>query len=111
MRSFLCGTVVLLVCVVAFGKDYDATITKIDGDKVTAKVGDAEKVFLLVESTKYEGGKKDSTQTKETLTKRLEKAKDAGVKATISTEEKDGKEVLKDNTPVVGKVALKKKGA
>ena len=41
---------------------------------------------------------------------RLDKAKD-GLKATISTEEKDGKEVLKDGNPTVAKVMTKKKGA
>jgi hypothetical protein len=114
MRSFFCGLFALVVCVVAFGKDYDGTVTKVDGDKVTFMVEPAEKdgkavekTFILTEDTKYQGGK---NATKETLTKRLEKNKE-GVKATISSEEKDGKETTKDSALIATKVAMKKKGA
>lgn len=94
MRSLVCALCAFVVCAVAFAKDYDGTITKIDGDKLTVKVGEKEQTFVVTDATKYEGGaKKDTPASKETLVKGLERAKGM-LKAKITTEEKDGKEIV-----------------
>lgn len=107
--SVLFGMVAaLILCTVAIvnAKEYDGTITKIDGDNLTVKVGDAEKVFVVTEATKYQGGaKKDTPASKETLSKALERSK-GSLKAKIETEEKDGKEVVKGGNAVVAKVSV-----
>jgi len=108
MRSLVCALCAFVLCAVAIAKDYDGTITKIDGDKMTVKVGDKEQTFILTDATKIEGaGKKDTTPDKASLTRSLDRAKGM-LKAKISTEEKDGKEVMKDGSPVAVKVVAER---
>jgi hypothetical protein len=95
----------VVACVSA--KEYMGTVTKIDDLKktVTVKVGDDEKTFSYSDKTEMTG-RKGKTMTVDQVSKRLQAVGDKGMAATIVTEEKDDKEVVKDGNPVVTKITF-----
>jgi len=110
MRKFLCCLFAFAICAVSFAKDYEGVATKVDGDKVTVKVGDKEMVFSTNADTKVVGGaKKDTAASLETLAKFIEKAGEKA-KVKVTTAEKDGKEVEKDGKPVAATITAGGKG-
>lgn len=86
--------VALLLCVSAvLADEIRGRITKVDEDAktVTVMTKDGEKTIHVADDAKLPG--KGGKGTLEGLKKRVEKAGDKGVKATITTERKGGKDV------------------
>lgn len=106
MRSLLCTLFAFVICAVALAGKYEGTLTKIDGDKATVKVGEDEKTFSITEKTTFAGGKK--MPTKESLTKILEKAK-KGIPVVVETEGEGAKESITKLTVAFKKKTEKKK--
>src|SRR5262249_21362961 len=86
---------VVVACVSA--KEYKGTMTKIDEDKktVTVKVDDKDHVFTYTDKTEFLRGNGKAIP-QEFLSKLAEKIGDKGIPTTVTTDEKDGKEVEKD---------------
>jgi hypothetical protein len=102
----LLALALIVACVSA--KEYKGSITKIDTDKktVTFKVDDSDKTFSYTDKSEFVGGKGPIPQ--ENLSKFAGKV--AGRKATIQTDEKDGKEVVdKDGNAVIKSLTIGKK--
>jgi hypothetical protein len=95
----------LVTCVSA--KEYKGVATKIDQEKktITVKVDDAEKTFVYTDTTDFlrPNGK---PLAQSALTKIAASFGDNGPKVTIATEEKDGKEVLKDGNATATKITV-----
>lgn len=98
--------VLAVACVSA--KEYMGTITKVDTVKktMTVKVGDEEKTFSYSDKTVITG-RKGNSMTPEQVSKQIEKGRQPNV--TLTTEEQDGKEVIKDGNPFATKIEAKKK--
>jgi hypothetical protein len=100
---------VVVACVSA--KEYTGTMTKIDEDKktVTVKVDDKEHVFSYTDKTEFLRAKNGKAIPQEFLSKLAEKIGDKGIPATVTTDEKDGKEVVKGGHAVATKFTVGKK--
>jgi hypothetical protein len=100
---------VVVACVSA--KEYVGKMTKIDEDKktVTVKVDDKDHVFSFSDKTEFIKGKDGSSIPHEFLSKLGERAAEKGIPTTVTTAEKDGKEVEKDGHAVATKFLLGKK--
>jgi hypothetical protein len=100
MMRKLFGTlaVAVLFCVGAvLADEIKGKVTKVDesGNKITVTKEDGSKVELSIgEDTKYPG--KGDKATLKNFAKAVDKAGDKGVSVTVSTEKKDGKEVVKE---------------
>jgi hypothetical protein len=101
----LLALALIVACVSA--KEYTGNITKIDTDKklVTVKIDDKEKTFAYTDKTEFLKGD-GSAIPQEFLSKLGGKLGDKGRKATVTTDEKDGKEVETDGNAVATKFAL-----
>jgi hypothetical protein len=100
---------VVVACVSA--KEYKGTITKIDPDKktVTVKVDDKDKTFAYTDKSDFLKGD-GSAIPHDFLSKVSERIEKKGpIPATITTDEKDGKEVEANGNPVATKFAFGKK--
>src|SRR5262249_23298777 len=89
--------IALLLCVgVVMAEEIKGKITKVDVDKKMLTVNaDGKDHDLLVDDNADLGkGKGGNPRTLEQLAKQVEKAGDKGVKATITTEKKKGKDVV-----------------
>jgi hypothetical protein len=107
LRKITAVLALALVVACVSAKEYKGTVTKVDSAKktLTVKVGDDEKTFVYSDKTEFIG-RKGKAVTQEQLPKMAEKAGDRGMAATIVTEEKDDKEVVKDGNPVASKVTF-----
>src|SRR5947209_9590510 len=100
----------VVACVSA--KEYKGTVTKIDTDKhtITAKVDGEDKTFGYTDSTEFmrqgRGGKEAKAIPSDKLGIVAERVAEKGAPATIVTDEKDGKEVVKGGKPVASKVTI-----
>lgn len=95
LRSICCFLFVVALCITTvFAGEYkNARITKLEGDKITVKVGKQEKTFTLGTTVTITRGDKEVKTG--ALTKNLEKSK-KGVAADITTEgEGDAEKVTK----------------
>jgi len=101
----LLALALVVACVSA--KEYKGTVTKIDTDKktVTVKIDDADKTIAYTDKTEFVRGKGKAIP-QENLSKLAEKLGDKGFAATITTDEKDGKEVVTDGNPVATKISF-----
>lgn len=109
LRSICCFLFVVALCITTvFAGEYkNAVITKVEGDKITVKVGKQEKTFTLSDAATVTQG--DKTLKTGGLTKRLEKAK-KGVRADVTTEGTgDAEKVTKIVLTGGGKGGKKKK--
>jgi hypothetical protein len=100
----------VVACVSA--KEYKGTATKLDTDKktVTIKVDDKETTIGYSDKTEFFRGTDAVAQ--ENLGKAAKRANSKGIPGIIIlTDEKDGKEVLKDGNPVATKVTFPGKKA
>ena len=88
-------------------KEYKGTITKVDPDKklVTVKIDDKDKTFTYTDKTEFLKGN-GTAIPQEFLSKVGDRAAKKGIPATITTDEKDGKEVITDGNPVATKFAF-----
>jgi hypothetical protein len=111
-RKLTAVLVLVLAVACVSAKEYMGSITKVDSVKktMTVKVGDEEKTFAYSDKTEFIG-RKGNTQTAEQVSKQVEKAaeKNRSVTVTITTEEADGKEVVKEGNPFATKVSAAKK--
>jgi hypothetical protein len=101
--------IVLVACVSA--KEYKGNITKINTDKktVTVKIDDADKTFSYTDKTEFVG-RKGNTIPQDNLSKLADKIGERSAPATLTTDEKDGKEVTdKDGNAVLKNITLKGK--
>jgi hypothetical protein len=105
LRSICCFLFVVALCITTvFAGEYkNARITKIEGDKITVKVGEEEKTFTLSTSVAITRGDKELKAS--ALTKNLEKSK-RGVAADVTTE---GEGKAEKVTKIVLKAGGKKK--
>ncbi len=115
VRSLLAAGLVLSVCAfTVFAKEYKGDVTKIDTEKklVTVKIDGEEKVFAYTDESTFVGGGKGGAKTldKDGIAKTAEKLGKRARPATIVTEEKDEKEVMKDGKLVISKVTFGGKG-
>jgi hypothetical protein len=99
----------LAICVnCVSAKEYKGTATKIDTDKktVTVKIDDTEKTFSYSDSTEFVRGKNKAVAQSD-LSKLSTQISAKGVAVTITTDEKDGKEVMdKDGNLTLTKVTI-----
>src|SRR5262245_32810471 len=85
-----------LMCVgVVMAEEIKGRIMKVDVDKkvLTVKADDKEREILVDDKADLGKGKGGAERTLEQLAKQVEKQGDKGVKATITTERKKGKDV------------------
>ncbi len=111
-RKVFAALALVLVVACVSAKEYKGTVTKIDTEKktLTVKVDDAEKTFVYTDSTEFTGGKGGKSIPADGLSKLADRVASKARPATVVTEEKDGKEVLKDGNPVASKVQLAGRG-
>jgi len=86
----------LLLCVgVVMAEEIKGKIMKVDVDKkvLTVMEGDKEREIMVDDKTDLGKGKSGAVRTVEQLAKQVDKAGDKGVRATITTDKKKGKDV------------------
>jgi hypothetical protein len=107
LRKFTAVFALALVVACVSAKEYKGTATKLDSDKktVTIKVDDKETTITFSDKTEFFRGTDAIPQ--DFLSKVAKRVNSKGVpNAVIVTDEKDGKEVLKDGNPVATKVTF-----
>jgi hypothetical protein len=106
LRKITAVLALALVVACVSAKEYKGTVTKIDVLKKTliVKVGDDEKTFSYSGKTEFLG-RKGQAVNEDRLTQISEKL-GKGVPATVVTEEKDDKEVVKAGNPLASKVTF-----
>ena len=101
-----------LMCVgVVMAEEIKGKIMKVDVDKkvLTVMEGDKEREIMVDDKTDLGKGKSGQERTLEQLAKQVDNAGDKGVKATITTDRKKGKDVATKVEVVKGKGKVKDK--